>query len=815
MELIPVDHDPFANPAPYTGGNLGPLAAPQGAADAQPFARNTGDNAGGADAMIAQARAQLAAAMALKRQQAAPPPDQGESWSGGDLPVSAPRPATPLVDGMDWTDYNKPTGEARQSHYKPSERIGNAVADSLMYAGMAPYTANDLTKRVGNVLGWTPAGAVTGAADAIDAKQRGDIGGTVEGMAGMIPGVKGAARVAGGKLEDILKRSSQIPNIRELPAEEAIAAARKEPHLIKAGDQSEGYYVGGPRDLGGKRGLTNTRGKFDEYVAADPRGGDWYDRYRQDVRDVTGNDPVHNKWMANQEAQWSAGVSPEGEFGFAVKENNAALAGMPTKAARPAQHKAHMEAIAAQDPDQYQLGKKTAEYARLVNPDQARPPGTTGVNDFRHARNFNYTDPNGGPQREGMKEAQHKFLDYETTLAVDRANKSKLGGRSDWTGEQLQAAPWVRQKALDIQKRNPNLSYDDAFKRANTTIGDFYDKHTAFATHEAMPGADTGHLPGSLAAPLAERAAYSADPRSTWANAPGGRDAIYSGMSIPGTGVGMRVRPTTEMQGLYTPPGGATETNPGWTARPLVGFNSGKTKSVADADQALLNAGEATRGAIDAQNASAWHKHWAGGKPGDSNSLFLPLQQMATEQQLKDVQKISSKYGLPDVADTGQGITATSFWPPPENINAAVRKGEMGRDLRAVTGGDMTRTKVDSNLIDYVPHWKEGEGSGAVTREMLTHINATPEIRAAINNNPNIPQNSLNRLERDADWAKKWGAPRQDVQELRRIIGAGPGWVDRVEAALKAGAILPAVAAAFFAGTAKDPSQASGRGERS
>jgi hypothetical protein len=56
----------------------------------------------------------------------------------------------------------------------------------------------------------------------------------------------------------------------------------------------------------------------------------------------------------------------------------------------------------------------------------------------------------------------------------------------------------------------------------------------------------------------------------------------------------------------------------------------------------------------------------------------------------------------------------------------------------------------------------------------------------------------MNRMTRDQDWMPKWGASKQDVPNARRIIGDGPGWVDRLEAALKAGAILPAVAAAIY-----------------
>ena len=307
-------------------------------------------------------------------------------------------------------------------------------------------------------------------------------------------------------------QSTAIPDIRGLPVDQAIEIARTQPHLIKSGERGEGLYVGGPRELQSKQALNATRRAFDKYLGADPRGGDWYDRYRTGMNDLTGGDPLQNQWMSAQEGQWSAGVDPGSELHFALKENNASLAGMPVKAARPAQHEAHLAAIAAKDPSLYQLGDKTEEYATKVNPDQLNPPGATGVNDFRHARNFNYTEPSGAPQKGALGDAGHRFLDMETALAVDRANRANLGGRSDWTGEQLQAAPWVRQKALDIMSRNKNLTYEEAYDRANRTIADYFDRHTAFATHEDQPGANVlGHMHGSGAEPGGERTALAAD----------------------------------------------------------------------------------------------------------------------------------------------------------------------------------------------------------------------------------------------------------------------------------------------------------------
>lgn len=633
-------------------------------------------------------------------------------------------------------------------------------------------------------------------------------------------------------------RSTQLPDISTMPTADAVRIARRQPHLIEAGEQSQGYYVGGPRNVQSPEDLRRIRREFDAYVAQDPRGADWYDRYRGGVASVTGNQPRDNLWMSSQHGQWSAGVSPESELAFVLRENNASVAGMPTVARFGAQHAAHEAAQAANDPRLYQLGEKTGEYARLINPDQPRPPGATGVNDFRHARNFRYTEASGDAQRDALTDAQHRFLDYETALAVDRANRRAVGGMTDWSGERLHAAPWVRQKALDILDQRPNmvqarvadaermlsegygagmarrpsaeqlareLAYEDAFQIANRTITDYFPKHTAFATHEAMVGPNTGHLPGSLNATPAERAAYSADPRSSWANAPGGRDAIYSGLRVGETGTAMRVLPTQDMQGLYQPPGGLLEANPGQVARPLVAFESGPAgRSLAPADRALLEAGEATRAFIDAQDAGAAHTVWTGGRAGDTNSVFVPMNRSATRDELLALREAGGRQGLGDVIDTGQGVTITNFMGEPRMTPAGAR--ELTGSLRSVLpdAQDAYRVRVDGIYQDFVDKWQAGSGSGAATRQLLERLNVTPQMRNAFDNNPYIAENALSRLARDEEWVSRWGATREDIQNARRIIGEGRGWVGRLEDALKRGAVLPAIAGALYVAAANE-----------
>ena len=400
-----------------------------------------------------------------------------------------------------------------------------------------------------------------------------------------------------------------------------------------------------------------------------------------------------------------------------------------------------------------------------------------------------------------------------------------MAGRDDWTGEQVQAAAWVKQKGDDlydkrikyfteeaqkkIDKKGLNEPVEEiarglAFDEANKTIGDFYDKHTAFATHEQQPFVDADHLPGLANASLAERTEFANDPLSSWDLAPGGRDSIYAGTRLGDTGYAVRTRPSTEMQGVYEPPGGALENNPGRVARPLVAFDSGKTKTVSAADQSILNAAEATRAAIDVQGAGAWHKGWLGGTVGGSNSISVVRPgdpKPATVDEMNAARKIAKDHGFDDIVDTGQGFTFTTFDGGPPTI----KKKELQRmveEIEAEFGDTVTnRMKMDSGYLGFEDEWK----GGGVTQKLVDLLDSMPSgTRAAMDNNPDIPQVALNKLERDEKYAERFGAAREDVQNLRRIIGEGPGWIDRLKTGLQNGAVLPALAALLLGSTQDD-----------
>src|SRR5439155_16816920 len=105
---------------------------------------------------------------------------------------------------------------------------------------------------------------------------------------------------------------------------------------------------------------------------------------------------------------------------------------------------------------------------------------------------------------------------------------------------------------------------------------------------------------------------------------------------------------------------------------------TGPTKTVSAGDRAVLNAAEATRGLVDAQDASAWHVVWLGGAPEQSNSLFIPMSRKATKEELVALKEVGEAHGLPHVADTGTGITLTNFAAEPPKLSGALVKHVRG-----------------------------------------------------------------------------------------------------------------------------------------
>jgi hypothetical protein len=597
------------------------------------------------------------------------------------------------------------------------------------------------------------------------------------------------------------------PNLREMDTASAIKAARSEPHLILGNDG----YVGAPAGVSTPEQVGALRQNFDADVARGAGGADWYERARDFNKEIAGSNPARRTLAAREQALWSAQANPDTNFNFSLQGHNAYEAGKPLTKVRTGQQARTY--TAARDADvPIPLGKKTGVYGTHLDP--GVPPATTGTNDIWHARGLGYTGADGKAFSRALTAQEHRYMDYETLLAVERANAAKLGGRENWTAAEIQAAPWVAGKGKQLAtkrfaKQNmlghnggPPMGLSDeqlqwGLDEAGKTYPDYANKYTAFGTYEATPGAVTGHLPDLVKSDIPTREAYAADPRSSWTDEEG-RDILHDAL-------GMYQRPSIGAQGVFEPTGGGPiEFNPAGVSRPLVGLKPVDGEHFVDpASRALMSSAEALRAGMGAQEAGAWHKPIPNTKAGAMGSVFTPLSGKRTPEELMGLRDLGAKYGIGDVVDTGQGVTMTNFYPGPPSGAAtgkALKKGLTTKLRDLLPGSEPKRVKVDSDYIDFADEWKAPSGSGSVTGKMLEYL-TSPEAPGALAklDTPEIRNAAKTMMERDYELAARTGqAVREDIQNLRRII-AERG-VAALKAALDNKEFLPALLMAVGAG---------------
>lgn len=568
------------------------------------------------------------------------------------------------------------------------------------------------------------------------------------------------------------RNSANIPDLRALDTPSAIKAARKEPHLVPGPD---GSFIGAPRGMKTKRQVTAQRKKFDEDVAAGAGGADWYTRARAANEDWAGRDPARQRLLAQEEALWSAQADPDTNLNFALQGHNAYEMGNPLEQVHTGQQ-ARTYRNARDAGVNIPLGDKTGIYGQHLDPTQ--PHATTGTNDIWHFRGLGFGDTAKG----GASTQQHRWADYETMLAVDRANRSGLGGRSDWLAHEIQAAPWVAGKARGLEKRY-NLSAEEAMGRALRTYPDYGDKFTAFGTSEVVPYAGAGHVMGSHADDAA-REAYSMDPRRSWSDADG-RDITIDAL-------GGWQRPSLRATGVYKPPieGAAVETNPVFVSRPLVGLPRGG--GVDDASRGMMDLSGAVKGYIDAQGASAWHKPLRGRTGAQAGSLFVPTEGASSPETLLKLRDIAERHGLGDIVDTGQGVTMTNFMGAPAGKDTRkALKGGLDDEITALLGSHPQQVGMDGGYTSLFELESE-PGSGVVTDALLEMIDKYPEsVRHRLDASEALRARARSGMEADAEGL--FGPARPDIQNSRQAIAAG-GFTG-LAAARKAGVALPSLAA--------------------
>ena len=589
--------------------------------------------------------------------------------------------------------------------------------------------------------------------------------------------------------------------------EAVLKAARAGKHL----KPTPTGYIGAPRTVTSPQGLGSMRKAMDkdfddavEAVAmADPeRLGTWYDRAKQGIAESV--EPYQLNRGLEQHGVYSAGVSPESELGFALKHLNSRVAGEPAMAYRGAPMRNLDTAVAEDRPAN--MGFKIGEYANKNDP-RIPNEGLFGVNDFRRAQGMGYTDPQGNPWRAGVSETMHPFMDAETALQVDRANKAGIGGRTDWAGPHIQEVPWVYGKGQDLYSRGKKGRYagdelegiKSALQDANNTARDYFYKHAASATHEAVPGASLGHVRQALDMTPEEKLAYGQKGR--WDMPPpeyalgdnpavgaGNRDILYGA-------AGYRQLPSREASGLYINKLGGVETNPMTIARPLMDYPTGGGGLMAPESRKMADTLEQFRAFIDAQEAGAYNlPNTMAGVKG-KNSMVLDARGrnpdkladpsagvLPTSEQLAKLNDV--------MADTGFGVTATNRGVAVFPFDPTMDPKAAGKILRSkkkeLTAIYPSSPEMSMTTTGYVPGIGKRSPEGPLSTAPYSGEATSDVLRAFADLHPSVAQNiSESEAVRQAirDKALRdslMGGTRGDIQESRRFFSEAD-WPKAVE----------------------------------
>jgi len=556
-------------------------------------------------------------------------------------------------------------------------------------------------------------------AKAATAREGATLGMTQEEYADFLEGRSGLLDTGVAKLIRPSKEKGRegtmagTPSLRAMTVDDALSTARTEPHLIQ---KEGGGYVGAPHTIKTPADLQAARDRFDASVEGGAGGADWYLRVKKYADELSARDPVAGRQLAEELALFSAQSDPFTNLGFAQQARNAWVRGEPSPRVRTGQQAQRFNAARAAQAEaiekglpfpNMQEGNKTGIFRQHM--DISALMGTTGTNDIWHARAFGFTDPKTGkPWDKALSEANHSWLDYETMLAVDRANAKKLGGRTDWTPAEIQAAPWVSEKAKSLEKRF-KIPPEEAFSRATSTYPDYAPHYTAEAPGEQKPGGNTGLGYGLLSPDEWQAMSSRRDP--------GGLDPTYRHL-------GMNQREVVPATGAWREAEDLpAEFNPVEVARPMIDWRGSAAKrEIHPGTRAGLEAVAAQRGLTDMQIGNPVTMWDTRAGSNARNSIKIDIGRGVTEDEARALHALGEKYQL-GFANTGTGAGLMNFNEEQKGtaVQKLLKKGGLEAEIKAIVpDAQVQRAATPGGKNVYVDYGdrlsKENQGQGLATR---------------------------------------------------------------------------------------------------
>jgi len=607
--------------------------------------------------------------------------------------------------------------------------------------------------------------------------------------------------------------------------DEAKRMALRGEHLKRT---SEGKYVGAPADVDSPQKLARNRANALRKVEEGAFNANWYDRARDAAIEVGGGDPAMSSMFARGGAAYSPQATPEVEIGALLRQHNAkVLRGEDAVPRTGAQSRNVARAYTDDagggyniDPSVVRLGKKTGPYADAKDPTIPSESLYKTANDIWHGRVMGY----GDDFSRGFTPQEHGFLTGENLVLAEAAQR-KLVGRDvlpegyQFTPRSAQAATWGGQrlakykndydkavaKALRAGKRPPKAqSEEELIERARYGIDSAVPRYMANDTFEFVTGENTGHLAGLNRADEATRTAYTDAMGEAYLRTPTGamRDPIYDSFQ-------MYQREALPTRGTYINSAGELETNPGFTARPLVSLRpsdlgttaSGKPRrggaEMVPEDTRAIRYAAALRGLTTGQEATGFNKFTPVSSSMKGFEKTGARYTASNADDLETARRAFEDQGL-DVIQVGDGLHVVQFPPevgpptPGTVIQKRVKTASKNLPGETVVGRAETGLEV-------IP-WTSQQGTGETTRAVLERLVNNPDyavkdaakrIDAGRFRKTMKPMNEIDRA-----LATEKNMPiREDLIKLREMLSEVglEGVIDYVKKT--GGVALPAIAA--------------------
>jgi hypothetical protein len=327
--------------------------------------------------------------------------------------------------------------------------------------------------------------------------------------------------------------------------------------------------------------------------------------------------------------------------------------------------------------------------------------------------------------------------------------------------------------------------------------------------YEAIPSRDSGHLKGIENQPQEVQDKYSRG--FNFRRESDGTDIIYNALQPRSTpDAPIRQLPTLDAQGFWRLPDGTVQQNLANVARPRIVRAMDDPTSMDPESARMVDVAENLRAYGSVQDGIGGQLMTPASRAADVNTVSVPIPNGVTREQMAELNRRAKLYGLQDTSNVGSDVNLTNFaggGPSGEEISESLGmlpKNENGIGTRLPPLTDVIREVVPDAgapageirtgpYVDYSAEFKAAPGSGMATRKVLGALDKEPVLAERLNNDEQIPKDFLAMADRDQEFAAAHGLPsRGDVQNMRRIIGEGPGWIDRLRAALARGEYLPA-----------------------